>query len=146
MNTPSGHGMSDGERVFIDDFEIYITDSLELMREQRQPGKPFILFGHSMGGLIALHCMLREPDLFSAGVLSSPCLRVGVLINSHQLCGVLKRFEFIMRYILQIHGKYDNTPMRTLAKMINVVAPKLYIPSKSLALDPADVVANTTDR
>eukprot|EP00116_Pleurobrachia_bachei_P015349 sb/3475611/ len=45
----------------------------------------------------------------------------------------------------QIHGKYDNSSMRTLAKVINTVAPRFYIPSKSLALDPVDVVGNASD-
>ena len=76
---PPGHGQSDGHRFHVDKFETYVHDALELMREYKSEvgeEKPFILFGHSMGGLLATHCMLEKPDLFTAGILSSPCLKV----------------------------------------------------------------------
>ena len=67
----------------MDRFDTYVHDAIELMKEHKREvgeGKPFILFGHSMGGLLATHCMLQVPELFTAGILSSPCLKVGVIL------------------------------------------------------------------
>ena len=76
----AGHGQSEGYRFHVNHFDTYVCDALELMKEQKQfadeRGIPFIVFGHSMGGLVATLCMLEEPELFSAGILSSPCLMV----------------------------------------------------------------------
>ena len=79
-NIFSGHGQSDGHRFHVDRFDTYVTDAIELMKEHRREvgeEKPFIMFGHSMGGLLATHCMLQVPELFTACILSSPCLKVG---------------------------------------------------------------------
>ena len=35
-----------------------------------------ILFGHSMGGLIATLCLIERPELFEGAILCSPCLQV----------------------------------------------------------------------
>lgn len=118
-----GHGQSDGHRFHVDHFDTYVHDAIELMKEHKQTvgeGKPFILFGHSMGGLLATHCMLKVPELFTAGILSSPCLK--------------------------IHGKYDKLPMRVAARALSYIAPRFYIPSRALALDPCDVIADEKDR
>ena len=39
-------------------------------------GKRMILFGHSMGGLIATLCLIERPELFEGAILCSPCLQV----------------------------------------------------------------------
>jgi acylglycerol lipase len=74
-----GHGHSDGELCFIRRFDQYLDDlDLTLDRVRRRAlGKPVILFGHSMGGLIVgLYAAARQPDLRGL-VLSSAVLRVG---------------------------------------------------------------------
>lgn len=118
-----GHGKSHGHRVHVDHFNTYVEDALELMKECKKEDAgniPFIVFGHSMGGLMATLCMLEDPSLFTAGILSSPCL--------------------------MIHSKYNKTPLRWMARTLSYVAPRLYIPIKSLALDPADVIADEDHR
>merc|ERR1712176_1384419 len=118
-----GHGQSDGHRFHVDNFDTYVHDAIELMKEHRRQvgeGKPFILFGHSMGGLLATHCMLQSPELFTAGILSSPCLK--------------------------IHEKYNKLPLRVAACALSWIAPRFYIPSRALALDPHDVIADEKDR
>jgi len=77
-----GHGksMRDGE----DKGFLYgaggaglVADALQITDHIRKtfPGVPRVLFGHSMGSLVA-RCMLREADLsFSAAVLSGPPTR-----------------------------------------------------------------------
>ena len=46
----------------------------------------------------------------------------------------------------QIHGKYDKLPMRVAARALSYIAPRFYIPSRALALDPCDVIADEKDR
>jgi alpha-beta hydrolase superfamily lysophospholipase len=57
-------------------FEYLVSDlGTFIGRAQREhPGVPTILFGHSMGGLVALDCALRNPRVLQALVLSAPAL------------------------------------------------------------------------
>ncbi|MFN2299853.1 MAG: lysophospholipase [Anaerolineales bacterium] len=71
-----GHGRSGGARGRIRRFADF-TGTLETFRGMagmRQPGKPLFLFGHSMGGLIAVRFLLDHPDSFRGAVLSAPAL------------------------------------------------------------------------
>lgn len=68
-----GQGASGGERAFIEDYEEY-TDDAHRVLHRIVKRKPYIVIGHSMGGLIALHAIMRgllKPDVL---VLSSPLL------------------------------------------------------------------------
>ncbi|MDN3261915.1 lysophospholipase [Streptomyces sp. CSDS2] len=72
----AGHGRSAGERVLIEDFEDVVTDVhavADLARAAR-PGRPLVLLGHSMGGLIAARYAQRYGDGLSALVLSAPVI------------------------------------------------------------------------
>lgn len=67
-----GHGQSAGQRGHIDHFDDYRQDThifINYVSEQ-QPDIPFFLFGHSMGGLIALDQALHFPEGLS-GVIAS---------------------------------------------------------------------------
>ncbi len=73
-----GHGQSEGRRAYVDYFEQYLDDLGQFIESVRGecPDRPLILFGHSMGGLIALKYALdRDPDLHGL-VLSSPAIEV----------------------------------------------------------------------
>lgn len=69
-----GHGKSEGERVFVQDFEDVVTDlhALDETARREHPGLPVVLLGHSMGGLIASRYAQRYGDSLAALVLSSP--------------------------------------------------------------------------
>jgi alpha-beta hydrolase superfamily lysophospholipase len=71
-----GHGKSAGERVLVPDFEDVVADLHELDRAARRehPGRPVVLLGHSMGGLIAARYAQRYGDTLHALVLSSPLI------------------------------------------------------------------------
>ena len=69
-----GHGKSDGKRGHIDSFMDYVYDLklfLEFIKEENK-GLPVILFGHSMGGVIATKYAMTYPDDLSMLVISSP--------------------------------------------------------------------------
>ena len=75
-----GHGKSDGMRMYVDRFSDY-TDTLTLyldMVRRWQPDKPVVLFGHSMGGLIAVVYLLDHQDAFVGAVISAPAVRLPV--------------------------------------------------------------------
>ena len=90
-----GHGLSEGARVWVDEFEQYVDDLgrfLALVRT-REPGRPIFLFGHSMGGAIVTRYVLEKkkpalsPSLGSGAapirglVLSAPALKPGAEIS-----------------------------------------------------------------
>lgn len=68
-----GHGRSEGKRGHIDSFMDYIYDLklfTEFVKEENR-GLPVILYGHSMGGVIAARYAMTYPDDLSMLVLSS---------------------------------------------------------------------------
>lgn len=72
-----GQGRSEGPDVYVDTFEDYIQDVsrfLVLLEERFGWKEPFILFGHSLGGLISVYWAQRFPEKVKALILSSPCL------------------------------------------------------------------------
>jgi alpha-beta hydrolase superfamily lysophospholipase len=76
-----GHGDSDGVRGalpvmtrLLDD----LTDMIESTRKRVEPGTPFILLGHSMGGLVAACLVALRKVPVDALVLSSPVFDPGL--------------------------------------------------------------------
>ncbi len=88
-----GFGASDGERAYVDSFESLqddVEDRLAAMRAA-VPGVPAVLYGHSLGGLIALSCVLdgrAKPDLL---VLSAPGLDDDLARWKHRVAPILGR-------------------------------------------------------
>jgi acylglycerol lipase len=73
-----GHGLSGGRRVYVRRWDDFLDDVEVRLAAMREPGVPMVLFGHSMGALIALTyaCSDRPaPDLL---VLSAPPLQAMV--------------------------------------------------------------------
>ena len=82
-----GHGKTEGKRGHILAFDEYIED-FKVFRDSvvsRFPGKCSILLGHSMGGLIAVHYVLKYPTDFDGLVLSSAGLKVKIEVNPVKL-------------------------------------------------------------
>ena len=69
-----GHGKSDGKKGHIDSFMDYVYDLklfLEFIKEENK-GLPVIIYGHSLGGVIAAKYAMTYPDDLSMLVISSP--------------------------------------------------------------------------
>ena len=73
-----GHGKSEGERAFVTSFDEYLHD-LNIYYERVQhmeSGRPLFLFGHSMGGAVALLYTLTRRPAIAGLLLSAPALKV----------------------------------------------------------------------
>ncbi|MBS0010924.1 MAG: lysophospholipase [Bacteroidales bacterium] len=72
-----GHGKSPGKRGHIRSFRQYndIIDSMVEYIRQKEGGLPLVLYGHSLGGTIALNYLL-ENNHMSAGLISAPWIKL----------------------------------------------------------------------
>lgn len=66
-----GHGRSDGKRVYIESIDEFVDDVFKhcYAIRKRHQGLPLFLYGHSMGGMIAIKSVLRKPRFFQGLVL-----------------------------------------------------------------------------
>ena len=88
-----GFGASGGERAYVDDFSRYYDDVADRLAAARAalPGRPVVLYGHSLGGLIALGYALSDrpaPDLL---VLSAPSIADSLAAWKHVAAPILAR-------------------------------------------------------
>lgn len=67
-----GHGRSAGERALITDFEHVVDDLTALARlaGEDYPGLSVVVFGHSMGGLLASRFAMRHPGEVAGLILA----------------------------------------------------------------------------
>ncbi len=73
-----GHGQSDGKRGYVNAFAAYLDDLEQYRLEisKLSPNKPTVLFGHSMGALIALLYALQYENTLAALIVSAPPVRI----------------------------------------------------------------------
>jgi alpha-beta hydrolase superfamily lysophospholipase len=72
-----GHGRSPGKRGNITSMAATVdgVDALTKLAAERVPGVPVFVYGHSLGGLIALQYLTGKPDdRVRGGVISAPAL------------------------------------------------------------------------
>ena len=74
-----GHGKSPGKRGHISDFSLFtsIIEELSLYVENDDPGLPRILYGHSLGGAIALNYLVEKGNM-TLGIITSPWLELSL--------------------------------------------------------------------
>jgi alpha-beta hydrolase superfamily lysophospholipase len=137
-----GHGKSSGKRGYVNDFYDMVKDVhlfLDLVRHTIHKDGPLILFGHSMGGLLALRTVLTQQELgISALCLSSPALGIdkevpkikeklaefaGEWAPKLTLANEIKYSELIRDHELQ--KAYDRDPLRH-----DKISPRLYLGMK----------------
>ncbi len=87
-----GHGYAQGPRCQVDRFGRFVDDLAEVVARVRaaHPGRRLVLFGHSLGGVVALRAVQTGAVEPHALVLSSPALRIGGDVPGW-LKGVLRR-------------------------------------------------------
>uniref|UniRef100_A0A3P9BVB8 Monoglyceride lipase n=1 Tax=Maylandia zebra TaxID=106582 RepID=A0A3P9BVB8_9CICH len=73
-----GHGQSEGDRMNIKDFQIYIRDSLQHidLMKSHHPDLPVFIVGHSMGGAISILTACERPGDFVGVVLIAPLVQM----------------------------------------------------------------------
>jgi len=102
-----GHGLSAGVRGHIDQFDQYIKtlDWFITNNPNHLNDTPTFLFGHSMGGLIASHYCINQPNQFKGLILTSP------------LAGFGGMFSLIGKGISKLVGRND--PSRSVPKALD---------------------------
>lgn len=72
-----GHGHSDGRRGHTPSYETWMQDIYLFLTElqKRYPNLPYIFYGHSLGGNLALNYVLRKASKIEGLIVSSPMLR-----------------------------------------------------------------------
>ncbi|MEK0317041.1 alpha/beta hydrolase [Cohnella sp. 56] len=73
-----GHGRTAGKRGHTPSYEALLegVDRLFAEAASRYPGVPVVLYGHSMGGNVALNYLLRRKPDVACAVIGSPWLRL----------------------------------------------------------------------
>lgn len=71
-----GHGLSGGRRGYIPDLQLAVDDFEQLYRRVRaeHPQQPLMIFAHSMGSLIGLGFVLRQPENLRGIALSGTAI------------------------------------------------------------------------
>jgi len=118
-----GHGKSEGTRVFVDRFQTYINDfkTFTDMVRKENTGKKTVLYGHSMGGLIAVCYALQYQSDLDGLIISAPAIKAGESITGATI---------------------------VMAKVLSAISPKMgvqQLPSDTLSHDKAVVEAYDND-
>ena len=73
-----GHGRSDGERGYLEDFSIFIDDTDQIVDKARteNPDLPVFMLGHSMGGYITAAYGVKYPGRLQGQILSGAAVIV----------------------------------------------------------------------
>jgi alpha-beta hydrolase superfamily lysophospholipase len=90
-----GFGASGGRRAWVDHWSSHVDDLEDRLAAVRASsgGRPVVLYGHSLGGLLALGYAVAEPrrPLPDALVLSAPALESTIPAWKQRVAGVLSR-------------------------------------------------------
>ena len=100
-----GHGKSEGERVYFDDFAQTVND-LNFYFEQirhRYPEQRFFVYGHSMGSLISLLFALRQQHNLAGMIVSGTAVDGGENVPALLLA--------IGKFIARVAPKRRITPL-----------------------------------
>ena len=133
-----GHGRSEGKRGVVKRLSDYSSDLvlfLEFIRKEVSKN-PIAMVGHSLGGLVTLNTIIRNPDLnVKCAALSSPLLGVQVEVPKLKEVGAKYIAEYLPSLTLwnEINDKDLTHDKKVLAEFAkdplrhDRVSPKLYL-------------------
>lgn len=106
-----GHGRSAGKRGFVGDFDEYCKDYQifldQVLAEEKVKRGPVVLYCHSMGGLIELKTLIRNPDIkFDAIVVSAPLLGLSIPVPAIKSVGASVMNKFLPS--ITMHNEVSN--------------------------------------
>lgn len=89
-----GHGRSEGHRGYVAEFDDYCRDFKifldMILKEDKVRKGPVVLFCHSMGGLIQIKTLIRNPDIpCTAMIASAPMLGLSVAVPMFKAKGAI---------------------------------------------------------
>jgi acylglycerol lipase len=75
-----GHGKSGGQRGHASSFDDYVKDTDILLKEaeDRYPGLPQFLYGHSLGGMITTYYVLRRKPQLNGVVVTALSIKTSI--------------------------------------------------------------------
>ena len=120
-----GHGKSDGKRGHIGRFDEYTfaLNQLTSLARSAHPDLPFVLLGHSMGGLVSADFLLQHQSEFVAAVLTGAAIQSPQQPSSFVLfvnkliaaiapnLGVLRMDASAISRDPQVVSDYENDPL-----------------------------------
>lgn len=76
-----GHGRSGGRRGHTPTYERLLDDLADFLAqiEARYPGRPVFLYGHSLGGNLAINYVLRRKSMLHGVIATAPWLRLAYM-------------------------------------------------------------------
>lgn len=90
-----GSGSSEGPRQWVKSFDDYLDDIDAVVETFPPSTQKIFLFGHSLGGLIALHYAARRKHSFSGLILNAPAFLTGNAVSPLKIW-IGKRLEKII--------------------------------------------------
>lgn len=152
-----GHGQSEGPRGHVSAFGEYLNDLRSILQQAKKElatGLKCFLFGHSLGGLIALNFALGFPEMIDGVITSSPTLGVAIKVPAFKkilgklMSSIWPRLslgneidvsklshdeEVVRAYVndFLVHDRVSTrwfTEMRAAMEKVNQSAPQLAVP------------------
>ncbi len=105
-----GHGKSEGKRGHSPSYPYFIDDYIRFQNEVRKlfPDTPVVLYGHSMGGSIALVMLLRHSVNVNAAIVTSPWIKLAMTPSAFKV-GLAKAVRNILPGLVQSTGLDANS-------------------------------------
>ena len=100
-----GHGKSEGKRGHSPSYPYFIDDYIRFQNEVKKsfPDTPIVLYGHSMGGSIALVMLLRHSVTVDAAIVTSPWIKLAMTPSAFKV-GLAKTVRNILPGLVQKTG------------------------------------------
>ncbi|MCD6546627.1 MAG: lysophospholipase [Thermotogae bacterium] len=99
-----GHGETSGLRGYISKFEDFLELIQDLKSSFLNHPKPRILFGHSLGGLIAVRYVQEHESDFDGLILSSPAIVFNLDNKIRNIIPILRFLNFIIPWFTTSNG------------------------------------------